>query len=103
MSSLWAFISLLGTEENDHHTAMYIFLDRLYSLGIRLDLSFLISSSLIELQQLATASGDLFSTAQKITIGIQLIKNLNYFETGLIAWFELSTGDNTWSRFKTHF
>lgn len=56
-----------------------------------------------ELQELATASGNPFSPVQQLTIGIQLIKNFNDFETGLTSWFDLPTIDKTWPRFKTHF
>ena len=56
-----------------------------------------------ELQLLATASGNPFSPVQLLTIGIQLIKNFNDFETGLTTWFDLPPADKTWPRFKTHF
>ena len=56
-----------------------------------------------ELQELATASGNLFTPRQLIEIGIQLIKNFNDFEKGLETWFDLATAAQTWPRFKTHF
>ena len=49
-----------------------------------------------ELKELATASGNPFSPVQLLTIGIQLIKNFNDFETGLTTWFDLPPADKAW-------
>ena len=52
MSSLWTFIFLLNVDDNNNlHTAIYRFLDILYSSGIQLVFSFLVSFLLIELKQ----------------------------------------------------
>ena len=48
-----------------------------------------------ELQELATASGNPVSLVQLLTIGIQLIKNVDDFETGLTTWFDLPTANKT--------
>ena len=56
-----------------------------------------------ELQDLGTASRNLFTPTQLIEIGIQLIKNFNDFEEGLTDWFDLPTQDKTWPIFQTHF
>lgn len=55
-----------------------------------------------ELQELATASRNPFSSVQQINIGIQLIKTFNDFDTRLTTWFDLLPVEKNWLRFKTY-
>ena len=55
------------------------------------------------LQQIAKASLNDYTNAQILSIGITLIKNMNYFERGLTDWFVKPKADNTWMNFKAHF
>ena len=56
-----------------------------------------------DLQELATAGSVPFSDPQLVNLGIQLLKNMNDFETGLTAWYARPAATNTWINFKTHF
>ena len=56
-----------------------------------------------DLQELATAGSMPFSDPQLVSLGIQLLKNMHDFETGLTSWYARLPATNTWPNFKLHF
>ena len=56
-----------------------------------------------ELQHLGIAAQDPYSEAQLIKFGLQIIKNIHDFETGIEKWIDLPKISKTWANFKSHF
>ena len=56
-----------------------------------------------DLQQLATASDNPYTTKQMINLGLHLIRNMSEFETDIGKWYDRPTADHMWSNFKSHF
>ena len=56
-----------------------------------------------QLMKLARLAGIPYSTAQKIEMGITVMRNTCNFEKGLCTWNTRPMTENTWDNFKTHF
>ena len=56
-----------------------------------------------DLEVFANAAGNPFTKEQIVNIGLQLLKNTNDFETGIMKWVKKANADKTWPKFKTHF
>ena len=56
-----------------------------------------------DLQQLATASDNPYTTKQMINLGLHLIRNMSEFETDIGKWYDSPPEDHTWKDFKNHF
>ena len=53
--------------------------------------------------QYAIAAQRPLTNTQVVDLGIQLLRNMCDFETGLINWFARPTAKHTWTNFKDHF
>ena len=60
-------------------------------------------NELEELEQVAIAASNPYTSTQLVNIGIKLIKNFNDFDRGLTSWFERPIEQHTFSNFKSHF
>ena len=56
-----------------------------------------------QLQKLATATGIPYSEAQKLKIGLTLIRSTRDFEKALGEWNSRAATTKTWDTFKVHF
>ena len=60
-------------------------------------------NELEELEQVAIAASNPYTSTQLINIGINLINNFNDFDRGLTSWFERPIEQHTFLNFKPHF
>lgn len=56
-----------------------------------------------ELQQLASASANPYTSKQLVNLGLHLIRSMGEFERDLGNWYDLPTADQTWPLFKAYF
>ena len=74
--------------------------DRIFNISDPLVVLF---NEIEELKALSIAADNEYTEKQLVSIGIQLIKNMNDFERGLETWIIRPSADKNWVNFKTHF